>query len=193
MILRNKILFKTCFFIFFIFNSNYVYSFENYNFVNSTLKKKNFIFNNLKVSNDEMLSKKVINFLDNFLIKKNKNNNQEIKSEKIDNEIDELNHLKIENFVQFKKAKIIILDKINNEKTSLIIKNEDKINFKKLNFELIKCFSSLEIDKNESVIFLKIFSQLENRLIFDGWFLSNFYNLTYLDHPRYDLVEASCI
>ncbi len=192
MILRNKNLYKTSLFIFFIFYFEYVYSFENNNVVNSIFKKNFFVLENLKVEND-FLSNKVINFLDNFLVKKNKNNNKEIISEKIINKTDKLNIVNIENFVEFEKSKIIILDKFNNEKISFIINRSEKKNLKNLNFELFKCLSSNETVKKETMIFLKIFSTLENKFIFDGWFLSNFNNLTYLDHQRYDLVEASCI
>ena len=191
--LKNKNLFNLCLFLFFLSLFNYGYSLENINFVNSIFKKKNFVSNNLKVSNDYELSRKVINFLDNFLTRKNKNENQEIKSEKILNETDNLNLINIENFVLLNKAKVVILDKFNSEKISLIIKKGEEINFKKLNFKLLKCFSSKENDKNRTVIFLKIINQLDNSLIFNGWFLSDFSNLTYFDHPRYDLVEASCI
>ena len=98
-------------------------------------------------------------------------------------------------YIESKKAKIKILDKITTKVETFEIKVNDSINFNSLFIEIFACYRNLPEDIPENYVLLKIYDKIinsEDKAIYQGWMISSSPSTTPLEHPIYDLWLVEC-
>ncbi len=98
-------------------------------------------------------------------------------------------------YIENKKAKIKILDKITTKVETFEIKVNDSINFNSLVVEIFACYRNPPEDIPENYVLLKIYDKIinsEDKAIYQGWMISSSPSTTPLEHPIYDLWLIEC-
>ena len=92
-------------------------------------------------------------------------------------------------------VEIQILDKITARVQTLEIKVNDANSFESLNIEIFACYKNPPEEIPEDFVLLRIYdnlSEVENKLIYQGWMISSSPAVTPLEHPIYDLWLKNC-
>lgn len=92
-------------------------------------------------------------------------------------------------------VEIQILDKITARVQTLEIKVNDANSFESLNIEIFACYKNPPEEIPEDFVLLRIYdnlSEVENKLIYQGWMISSGPAATPLEHPIYDLWLIEC-
>jgi hypothetical protein len=108
----------------------------------------------------------------------------------VDQNVDQ-NKTKIGNF--FNSAKIIALNIKTGEKTELILKKGDGIEFANMEISLQTCWKQKEkVLFPESKALIEIFDKNEKETVFSGWLFSNHSNISQPSYKNYLFYISSC-
>ena len=93
-------------------------------------------------------------------------------------------------------TEIKILDKISSKNNLLKLKNGERLKFKDLSIQSLKCKNSEFDDNPEITAYIQV-RDLSNQnndevFVFNGWMFSSSPSITPFDHPIYDVWLVKC-
>ena len=101
-----------------------------------------------------------------------------------------------EDFLEGKKTKIKVLDKISSKNKLVELNNGEEFKYKDLMIKSIKCKNSEFDDNPEIMAYIQVRDLTKKNndevYVFNGWMFSSSPSITPFDHPVYDIWLVSC-